>query len=41
MHLFSPWKEEEEFTVISAVLLVIGVVLFLFAFTAAIHSSAY
>ncbi len=41
MHLFSPWKEEEEFTVLSTVLLMIGVIVVLLAFGSAILSSAH
>lgn len=40
MHLFSPWKQEEEFTVISTIVLIAGVVLFLLALTTAFMSSA-
>ncbi len=41
MHLFSPWKEEEEFTVVSTVLLMIGVFVVLLALGSAILSSAH
>lgn len=40
MHKFSPWTEEE-LTVVSTVLLIIGVIAFVIAFAAAFQSSAH
>lgn len=39
MHKFSPWTEEE-FSILSTVVLLVGVIVFLLAFASAFQSSA-